>query len=144
MAFSWKNSSLLEGYFDLELVFKHSECLKLVGFCDSDWGGYPIDRRSTSGFCFKISDDSSVICGSSRKQQTVALSSTEAEYMSISSASQECVYLLSLVKSLGLDRDGPILLQGENHGAIKLAENPITQSRSKHIDIRHHFVRDLV
>ena len=64
--------------------------------------------------------------------------------MSISLASQECVYLLSLVKSLGLDLDGPILLQGDNHGAIKLAQNPITHNRSKHIDIRHHFVRDLV
>ena len=64
--------------------------------------------------------------------------------MSISLASQDCVYLLSLVKNLGLDLDGPILLQGDNHGAIKLAQNPITHSRSKHIDIRHHFVRDLV
>ena len=64
--------------------------------------------------------------------------------MSISLASQEYVYLLSLVKSLGLDIDGPILLQGNNQGAIKLAQNTITHSRSKHIDIRHHFVRDLV
>ena len=97
-----------------------------------------------SGYCFRISDGSSVICWSSRKQQTVALSSTEAEYMSISLASQECVYLLSLVKSLGLDLGGPILLQGDNNGVIKLAQNPITNSRSKHIDIGHHFVRDLV
>ena len=85
-----------------------------------------------------------MICWSSRKQQTGALSSTEAEFMSISLASQECVYLLSLVKSLGLDRDGPIRLEGNNHGAINLAQNPITHSRSKNIDIRHHFVRDLV
>ena len=64
--------------------------------------------------------------------------------MSISLASQECVYLLSLVRSLGLDLDGPILLQGDNHGAIKLAQNTITHKRSKHIDIRHRFLRDLV
>ena len=64
--------------------------------------------------------------------------------MNISLASQECVYVLSLVRSLGLDLDGPILFQDENHGAIKLSKNPITHSRSKHIDIRHHFVRDLV
>ena len=134
----------MKGTFDLGLVFKHSECLKLVGSCDSDWGGDPNDRHSTSGYCFKFSDDSSVICWSSRKQQTVALSSTEAEYMSISLASQECVYLLCLVKSLGLDLGGPILLQGVNHGAIKLAQKPITHSRSKHIDIKHHFVPDPV
>ena len=52
--------------------------------------------------------------------------------------------LLSLVKSLGLDLDGPIFLHGDNKRAIKLAQNPITHSRSKHIDIRHHFVTDLV
>ena len=85
-----------------------------------------------------------MICWSSRKQLTVALSSTESECMSISSSSQECVYLLSLVKSLGLELDCPILLQGDNHRAIKLAQNPITHSRSKHIDIRHQFVWDLV
>ena len=51
---------------------------------------------------------------------------------------------MSLVESLGFDLDGPILLQGDIDGAIKLAQNPITHSRSKHIDSRHHFVRDLV
>ena len=56
----------LKGTFDLGFVFKHSECLKLVGFSDSDWGGEPSDRCSTSGYCFKISDDSSVISWSSR------------------------------------------------------------------------------
>ena len=59
----------LKGTFDLRLVFKHSEGLNLVGFFDPDWGGDPNDRRSTSGYCFKISDASSVICWSSRKQQ---------------------------------------------------------------------------
>ena len=98
----------LKGILNLGLVFKLSECLKLVGFCDSDWGEDSNDRRYRSGYCFENSDDSSVICWSSCKQQKVALSSTEAEFMSISLASQECVYLLSLVKSLGLDLDdGP-------------------------------------
>ena len=125
-------------------VFKRSKNLELFGFCDSDWGSDPNDRRSTSGYCFKLSVEIIVICWSSRKQQTVASSSTEAEYMSISSAAKESVYLLSLCKSLGLDLGGPVLLHGDNQGAIKLAQNPITHSRSKHIDIRHHLVRDLV
>ena len=51
---------------------------------------------------------------------------------------------LPFASCLGLDLDGPILLQNDNHGAMKLARNPITHSRSKYIDIRHHFVRDLV
>ena len=51
----------LRGAFDLRLVFKPSECLKSVGFCDSDWGGDPNDRRPTSGYCFEFSDDGSVV-----------------------------------------------------------------------------------
>ena len=125
----------LKGSLDLGLSFKSSKELKLVGFCDSDGGGDPNDRRSISGYCFKVSEFSSVICWSSRKQQTVALSSTEVQYMSISFAAQECVYLLSLVQILSLDLDGPVLLHGDNQGAIKLAQNAITHSRNKHIDI---------
>ena len=64
--------------------------------------------------------------------------------MGISVASQECIYLLSLVKCLGLDLDGHVLLQEDNPGAIKVAQNPITHSRSKHIDIRYHIVREIV
>ena len=134
----------LKGTFDFGFVFKHSKSLKLIGFCDSDCGGDPNDRHSTSGYCFKFSDDSGVICWSSRKQQRVAISLTEAEYISTALASQECVCLLFLVQSLGLDLDGLFLFQGDNHGAIKLAQNPITNSQGKHIDISHHFVRDLV
>ena len=92
----------LKGPLDLGLSFKSSKELKLVGFCDSDRGGDPNDRRSISGYCFKVSKFSSFICWSSRKQQTVALSSSEVEYMSISLAAQECVYLLSLIQSLDL------------------------------------------
>ena len=92
---------------------------------------------------FEITDDTSVICWSSHKQQTVALSSTEAKYMSISLDSQECVYLLSLVKSLGFDLDGTILLQADNHGRSSLLKTQSDRVEAD-IDIRHHFVRDLV
>ena len=64
--------------------------------------------------------------------------------MSVPLSLQECVYVLFLAKSSGLDLDGPLLLKSDNQGTIKLAQNPIAHSRSKHNDIRHHFVRDLV
>ena len=79
----------LKGTFELALVLEHSECPKLVDFCDSVWGGDPNERRSTKSYYFKRSDHSSKICWCSRKQQTVALSSTESEYMSSSIAFQE-------------------------------------------------------
>ena len=87
---------------------------------------------------------SDVTCWSSCKQKTMALFSPEADGKSISLTSLECVYLLSLLESLGVDQDGPVLLQGENQGAIKLVQNPITHKRSEHIDIRHHFIQHLV
>ena len=64
--------------------------------------------------------------------------------MSHSLASQVCVHILSVVKSLGLDLDGLALLRGDNQGAIKLVENRITHVRTKHMDIRYDFARDLV
>ena len=64
-----------------------------VSFCESDWGMDPNDTRFTSGYCLTVSDDSNVTCWSERQQQTVALSSTKAEYMSFSLAYQECFLL---------------------------------------------------
>ena len=106
----------LKGSLDLGLCFKSPKELKLVEFCNSDSGGDPNDRRSISDCCFEVPEFISVNCWSSRKQQTVALTSTEAEYMSNSLAAQECVYLLSLVQSLGLDLSGRVLLHGDNQG----------------------------
>ena len=57
-----KNFRYSKGAFEIGLLIKHSECLNLVGFCDSDWGGYPNDRRSASDHRFKTMDDSSIIC----------------------------------------------------------------------------------
>ena len=117
-----------------------SACLKLVGFCDSDGEGNPNYRHFTSGHCFEISDGSCFICMSFPRQQTVALSSTETDCVIISLASQECVYPLSLVNIIDVALDGAVLLRGDNEEAFKLAQS----SRSKHIDIRYQFVRDLV
>lgn len=114
---------------------------ELVGFVDADWGSDSVDRRSYTGFCFKLSD--SLISWGSTKQKTVALSSTEAEYIAISEASKEATYLRNLMREL-LGSLKKITIYNDNQGALKLTENPIFHKRTKHIDIRHHFVREKI
>lgn len=80
----------------------------------------------------------------SRKQRTVALSSTEAEYMGISDAMKEAIYLRTFLEELGYDSLKNITIMCDNIGAQKIALNPVSHSRTKHIDIRHHFVRDVL
>lgn len=87
----------LQGTKDFGLVFKKSD-LGLGGFVNADWGSARIDRKSYTGFVFKLSE--SAISWESRKQRTVALSSTKAEYMAISEAAKEALYLKNLLCEL--------------------------------------------
>jgi len=80
----------------------------------------------------------------SRKQKTTALSSTEVEYMAMSEASKEDVYLQGLFTKLGVKGIEKVRLFSDSCGAIKLVKNPVFHNRSKHIDVRHHFVRGIL
>jgi len=79
----------------------------------------------------------------SRKQRTVALSSTEAEYMALSEATKDALYMSGLLGNLGLALTN-VVIKNDNIGAQRLATNPVHHARSKHIDVRHHFVREAV
>lgn len=112
-----------------------------VMFTDADWGNCSLDRRSYTGYVLIVSGGA--VSWESRKQRTVALSSTEAEYMALSEATKDALYMSRLLRELGLI-SGEIVLKNDNVGAQKLASNPVYHARSKHIDIRHHFVREAV
>ena len=99
-------------------------------------------RKSTSGFFYQLGQ--SPISWSSKKQVSVALSSTEAEYVSAAYASQEAVWLRQLLDDLGAAATQPTLMYEDNQGCIKLAASEKTNARTKYIDIRHHHLRDLV
>jgi len=79
----------------------------------------------------------------SRAQKTVALSSTEAEYMSLSDTSRQLVWIKSLFTELGI-KLSPIPLCGDNQGSIFMASNPVQEKCIKHIDIRYHYIREVV
>ena len=132
----------LSGTKDLGLKFvKSTEYLNLIGYCDSDWGSSTHDRRSISGYCFKLCENSSLISWRSKRQQTVALSTCEAEYMAITYAIQEGKYLSQLFRDMSKYTEGSIKLFVDNRSAIDLASNPVNCQRSKHIDIKYHYIR---
>ena len=119
-------------------------CLIFKGFCDADWGS-TADRRSITVYGFRLSPEGPFISWKSKKQQTVALSTCEAEYMSLSAAVQEAKFLLKLLKCMvGSDLFDYVVMHCDNQGALALASNPIKHQRCKHIDIKYHFVRSEV
>ena len=122
--------------------WKSVDNLSLSSFCDSDWGSSE-DRKSITGYCFTLSREVPLISWKSKKQQSVALSSCEAECMALSSATQEGKFLLALINDMNIDLHvHDFTLNCDNQGAIALSKNPAHHQRSKHIDIRYHFVRD--
>lgn len=114
----------------------------LHGYSDADWAGQTDDRRSTSGYVFFVAGGP--VSWQSKTQKSVALSTAEAEYMALSDASKEAIYLRSLLVSIGLYQEMPVTIYEDNQAAQKIAENPVLHDRTKHIDIRYHFVRELV
>ena len=111
----------------------------LIGYCDSDWAGDVATRRSTTGYCFLIAG--AAVSWTSKLQNTVALSASEAEYMAASAAVQEAIYLRGVLKDIG-EQSGPTVLREDNQGCIELVKNPVYHTRTKHIDVRYHFVRE--
>jgi len=134
----------LKGTIDYELCYRKSEDgLNLVGYSDADWASSIEDRRSTTGYCFSLSKTGPLISWKSRKQPTVALSSCEAEYIALAAAIQEILHLTQLLNDIDREsRFDPVTLFEDNQGTIALAKNPINRQRSKHIDIRYHFIRN--
>lgn len=114
----------------------------LVGYSDADWASDVDGRRSITGFVFML--QGGPLNWSSRKQQTVALSTTEAEYMALSSATQEAMYLRNFAKEIGLEAVKATKIYCDNRSAICLSSSNGVHSRTKHIDIRHHYIRQKV
>ena len=134
----------LKGTQDLGLTFTKSlsPLTLLKGFCDSDWGASIADRRSLTGYNFQLSQHGPLISWKSRKQPTVALSTCEAEYIALANAVQEAKFLMQLCLDMKVGiKEGKSLIMIDNQGAMNLAKNPVQHQRSKHIDIKYHFIR---
>jgi hypothetical protein len=115
---------------------------QLYGYSDADWGSDVTTSKSVSGYVFYLSGG--VVSWSSKKQTSVALSSTEAEYMALAHATQEAVWLRSLLHELGFQESSPTTIFEDNQSSIALAKNPVFHPRTKHVRIKYHFTRDKI
>lgn len=115
---------------------------ELLGFADADWANNCIDRKSYTGYCFMMSG--SIVSWESRKQRTVALSSMEAEYMSMAEACKESMYLRVLLSEVTYQDVCPVTLYNDSQSAQKFVINHALHRKSKHIDIRYNFLKDAV
>jgi hypothetical protein len=111
----------------------------LVGFSDSDFAKSLVDRKSTSGACHFLGR--SLVSWSSKKQNLVALSTVEAEYIAAGSCCTQLLYLKQSLVDYNI-KLGSVPLLCDNESAVKIAKTPVLHSRTKHIDIRHHFLRE--
>ena len=115
---------------------------KLKAYSDSDWAGDADDCRSITGFCIFLND--CLISWKSRGQKTVTLSSSEAEYVAVSEVCAEILFIKTLMDFLKLEVDLPITVMCDNVGAIFIAHNSKNNGRTKHISVKHHFIREYV
>lgn len=117
------------------------ECVSLVGYSDSDWAGDVLNKKSTSGFILYIGNGP--ILWQSKLQSIVALSSTEAEYVALSSTAKETTWIKSLLREWGYNMKIPTTLYCDNQGAIQLTINKNQRKRTRHIEIKYHHIRNL-
>jgi hypothetical protein len=123
------------------IYFSRETNLVLAGYSDADWAGNADDRKSTSGGCFYVGTN--LVAWMSRKQASISLSTAEAEYIAAGSCCTQLLWMKKLLCDYGFTQD-TMVIHCDNTSAINISKNPVQYSRTKHIDIRHHFIRDLV
>ena len=129
----------LAGTVNYGLLYRRDNPIECYGYSDADFAEDLDDRKSTSGYIFKIGG--APVIRKCCKQSCVALTTTESEYMALSSAAQESIWMRRLVSELKRETAKPMTIYEDNQVAICL---PQYHGRNKHIDIKHHFIRDKV
>ena len=132
----------IKGTIVFGIFYKKGGKAELVGYSDSDYAGDQNDRKSTSGYAFLMT--SGAVSWSSKKQPVVTLSTTEAEFVAAASSACQVVWLRRILTILNQEQSNPTVVFCDNISAIKLSKNPVMHGHSKHIDVRFHFLRDLV
>lgn len=125
----------------LRLYAERGKPLCLSGYCDADWSGDTADRKSNTGYLFLLGEAS--ISWASRKQSSVSLSSMEAEYIAVSEACKELVWLRRILDEMGARQCGPTVLYEDNRSCIEFVDMERVSRRSKHIDTRMFYTKDM-
>jgi hypothetical protein len=124
-----------------DIWYSRETNLVVVGYSDADWAGNADDRKSTSGGCFYVGNN--LMAWMSKKQASISLSTTEAKYIAAGSCCTQLLWMKTLLGDYWFSQ-GTMIINYDNTSAINIFKNPVQHSRTKHIDIRHHFLRDLV
>jgi hypothetical protein len=124
---------------NVRLWYPKGASFELVGCSDSDYADDKVERKSTSETCQLLGR--SLVSWSSKKQNSIALSTAEAEYIVAGSCCAQILWMKATLKDFGINfKNVPLLC--DNESAVKLTNNPVQHQRTKHIDVRHHFIRD--
>ena len=132
----------LKGTSQLGLEYSKDGNRNLIGFSDSDWAGNKDGRKSTGAYIFMLAG--APVSWRSKRQSVVALSSTEAEYIAAANAAREAIYLRKLLADMEFPQEETTVVYEDNQGAIKLANSNGVNQRTKHIDEKYHYVKDMV
>ena len=132
----------LKGTVELGVFYKRGEDVgELLAYTDSDYAGDTDDRKNTSGYLFLFSGR--VVSWALKKQPVVTLSITEAEFVAVAFYACQCIWMRRMLEKIGHSQSKCTTIMCDNSSMIKLSKNPIMHGRSKHIDVRFHFLRDL-
>ena len=132
----------LKGSSTVGLVYgANTKTVDIEGFVDSDYAGDLDSRRSQTGYVFQLRG--CTISWKANLQSTVALSTTEAEYMACTEAVKEAIWLKGIAREMGIDQKS-VTLHCDSQSALHLSKNQVFHERTKHIDVRLHFIRDII
>ena len=132
----------IKGTLNYGITYKADAELNPTGYVDSDFAGCKDTRRSTEGNIFIVAGGP--VSWESKRQETVALSTVEAEYMGFSRATTQVLWISKYFTEIGLPTPKPIVVHMDNNGSISHNLNDKNHHRTKHIDVRHHFIKDQV
>nr|CAN60812.1 hypothetical protein VITISV_038721 [Vitis vinifera] len=131
----------IAGTLELGLWYPFDTHFDVACYTDADWARNVDDRKNTSGGCFYIGN--CLVAWMIKKQNFVSLSIVEAEYIAAGSCCSQLLWIKQMLRDYGIDQ-GTMVVFCTNTNAINISKNPVLHSRTKHIDIRHHFICDLV
>ena len=131
----------LAGTKDYTMVFDGKTNEGLIAHSDSNWATDVNNCHSVTGYFFKLARSS--VSWLSRAQKTVALLSTEAEYMAISDCCRQAMWMTNLFREIGF-HVSPIMICGDNQGSIFIGSNPVQEKQTKHIDIHYHYIHEWI
>ena len=129
------------GTCDYGLFYSKESNLSLTDFSNFDWASNTDDRKSTTGGCFYVR--ANLVAWMSKKQNSVSLSTVEAKYIAAGSCCSQLLWMKKVLTDYALSQD-TMVVYCDNSSAIDISKNPVQHSKTKHIEIRYHFIRDLV